>query len=113
LRTPIIGSGGNLIGTIENVAGMYTSLLLIDDNGVVQDLRRFTSFSSGRAEFNVPVSRDGAPRDTSQILFAIATQTRPVTITNRAGYLAKDFFAQLQAEFGSSAIIALAPFEVR
>lgn len=113
LRTPIIGSGGNLIGTIENVAGMYTSLLLIDDNGVVQDLRRFTSFSSGRAEFNVPVSRDGTPRDTSQILFAIATQTRPVTITNLAGHLAKDFFAQLQAEFGSSAIIALAPFEVR
>lgn len=113
LHTPIISNGGNLTGTIENVAGMYTSLLLIDDNGVVQDLRRFTSFSSGRAEFNVPVTRDGAARDTNQILFAIATQTRPSTITNHAGHLAKDFFTQLQAELGSSAIIALAPFEVR
>lgn len=113
LRTPIVSSGGRLVGTIDNVAGMYTSLLLIDDNGVVQDLRRFTSFVSGRAEFDVPVSRAGTARDTSQLLFAIATQTRPNTISQRAGRLAEDFFPALQAELGSGSIIALVPFEVR
>lgn len=113
LRTPIVSNGGRLIGTINNVAGMYTSLLLIDDNGVVQDLRRFTSFVSGRAEFDVPVSRAGAARDTSQLLLAVATQTRPNTISQRAGRLAKDFFPALQDELGSGAIIALVPFEVR
>ena len=113
LHTPIVNSGGRLVGTIDNVAGMYTSLLLIDDNGVVQDLRRFTSFVSGRAEFDVPVSRAGTARDTSQLLFAVATQTRPNTISQLAGRLAQDFFPALQAELGSGTIIALVPFEMR
>jgi len=113
LRSPIVGNGGHLVGTINNIAGLYTSLLLIDDNGVVQDLRRFTSFAAGRAEFDVPVTRPGAARDTSQILMVIATQTRPKTIALRAGHLAKTFFSDLQDELGTGFLLALVPFEVR
>ncbi len=113
LRSPIVSNGGHLVGTINNIAGLYTSLLLIDDNGVVQDLRRFTSFAAGRAEFDVPVTRPGAARDTSQILIVIATQTRPETIALRAGYLAETFFPDLQDELGTGFMLALIPFEVR
>jgi len=113
LRSPIVSNGGHLVGTINNIAGLYTSLLLIDDNGVVQDLRRFTSFAAGRAEFDVPVTRPGAARDTSQILIVIATQTRPKTIALRAGHLAKTFFSDLQDELGTGFMLALIPFEVR
>ncbi len=113
LRSSIVRSGGHLVGTIENIAGMYTSLLLIDDNGVVQDLRRFTSFFAGRAEFDVPVSRLGAARDTSQILLVISTPGRPTTIALRAGHLANDFFKKLKSELGGSFKLALVPFEVR
>lgn len=108
-----VASGEALVGTIEGVGGAYTSLLLIDDNGVVQDLRRFMRFTSGRAEFAVPVTRDGAARDTSQLLMAIATADRPGTIGAQAGQLAERFFPPLAAEIGSVASFAILTFDVR
>lgn len=113
LNSPVVGSGGHLTGTINNIAGFYTSLLLVDDNGVVQDLRRFTNFAAGSAEFDVPVTRQGAARDTSQILMVVASRFRPETISRRAGYLAEDFFTNLHKELGKDYRIALIPFEVR
>jgi len=113
LRSQIVSNGGNLVGSIDKIAGMYTSLLLIDDNGVVQDLRRFTSFAAGRAEFDIPVTRSGAARDTNQILFAITTPNRPETISSRAGHTAADFFAGLKTEQGENINLALVPFQVR
>ena len=113
LQASLINSGNELRGSIDNVAGFYTSLLLVDDNGVVQDLRRFVRFESGRAAFEVPVTRDGAARDTSQLLIAIATQGRPATVSNLAGRLAADFFPALEAEIGRGAIMAVVPFDLR
>lgn len=113
LHSQVVRNGGNLTGSIGKIAGSYTSLLLIDDNGVVQDLRRFTSFIAGRAEFDVPVTRPGAARDTSQILLAITTPARPATISARAGHLAADFFADLKDEQGENINLALSPFQLR
>ncbi len=113
LQATLINSGNELRGSIENVAGYYTSLLLIDDNGVVQDLRRFVRFESGRAAFEVPMTRDGAARDTSQLLVALATQGRPAAVTQFAGRLASDFFPALEAEIGTRAIMAVVPFDLR
>lgn len=113
LRSRDVASGERLIGNIGNVAGRYTSLLLIDDNGVVQDLRRFTRFVGSSAEFDIPVTRDGANRDTSQLLLVLTTQGRPETLTNLSGRLAEDFFGPLDAELGTQGQIAILPFFVR
>jgi len=113
LRTPIVNSGERLRGTIGNIGGRFTSLLIVDDNGVVQDLRRFTRFTAGSAEFDVPVTRDGDARDTSQLLIAITSNGAPITIRERAGRLAEDFFHALNAELGDAASIAILPFFVR
>lgn len=113
LQATLVNSGGELRGTIENTAGFYTSLLLVDDDGVVQDLRRFVRFEGGRAEFNVPVTRDGDARDTSQLLIAVATAARPATIGSLAGRYASDFFPALEAEVGTAAVIAVVPFDLR
>lgn len=113
LQSTVVNSGGELRGTIENTAGFYTSLVLVDDDGVVQDLRRFVRFEGGRAEFNVPVTRDGDARDTSQLLVAVATASRPTTIGAFAGRYASDFFPALEAEVGDAAVIAVLPFDLR
>ena len=42
-------------------AGRYVTLLMVDDNGVTHDLRRFLINSGGRISFDVPVARDGQP----------------------------------------------------
>lgn len=113
IAADIVPSGGVLTGTIDGTAGRYVSLLLIDANGVVQDLRRFLQFQGGRTDFEVPVTRDGTARDTHQLLMALTTAARPDTITQRAGNLAQDIFPQLRSEIGAAVQIALVPFDVR
>lgn len=113
LRSRDVASGERLIGNVGNVAGRYLSLLLIDDNGVVQDLRRFTRFVGSTAEFDIPVTRDGSARDTSQLLIVMTTDGPPKTLGNLSGRLAEDFFGPLEAELGSRGQIAILPFYVR
>lgn len=108
-----VASGDNLTGVLRGTAGQYVLLLLIDNNGVVQDLQRFLSFSGNFTRFDVPVTRQGAPRDTSQLLLAIATQRPAQVIRDRAGQLARDVFAGLSGEIASGAAIAVATFDVR
>ncbi|MEM8851666.1 MAG: hypothetical protein AAGE03_16745, partial [Pseudomonadota bacterium] len=108
-----IASGGTLVGRVEGGGAGYTSLLLVDDNGVVQDLRRFLRFTGGRAEFAIPMTRDGVARETSQLLIAIATPTRPATIADLAGRLATDVFPALAEEIGPRAAFAVQPIIIR
>jgi len=106
-------SGETLTGVLRGTAGRYVTLLLIDDNGVVQDLQRFMAFSGNIARFDVPVSRNGPARDTSQILLAIATRAPPGPIKSRVGELAQEVFAGLEGELASGAAIAIETFDVR
>ena len=108
-----ITSGANLTGAIGNTAGRYISLLLVDDNGVVQDVGNYLSFTGSAARFDVTFTRDGNTRDTSQTLVALATATRPATLNAQNGQLAVDFFAALRAELGPDTPLVLVPFDVR
>ncbi len=108
-----IESGTNLTGAIGNTAGRYISLLLVDDNGVVQDVGNYLSFTGSAARFDVLLTRDGNARDTSQTLVALATATRPSTLNTQNGQLAADFFAALRSELGPDTPLVLVPFEVR
>jgi hypothetical protein len=108
-----VPSGGNLTGVLRGTAGRYVTLMLIDNNGVVQDLQRFMSFSGNFARFDVPVTRPGAPRDTKQVLLAIATRRPSTEIRGRAGQLAKDVFSGLSGEIASQAALAVTTFDVR
>ncbi len=108
-----VASGGRLTGIIRGGAGRQLTLLLIDDNGVVQDLGRFLSFSGALAQFDVPVTRDGPARDTSQILVAIGTTRSPRALTDRAGYLSDEVFSGLVGELADGAWLAVATFDVR
>lgn len=113
LQADEIDSGGSLVGRIANGAGHYNTLLLVDDNGVVQDLRRFLIVQGGEVAFDIPMARVGATRDTSQLLIAIATPGRIESVTANAGRLASDFFPALIAELDDSALIGLGSVYVR
>lgn len=108
-----VASGDRLTGRVAGIGGNQATLLLIDDNGVVQDLRRFTLQSGDQLQFDVPVHRVGADRDTSQLLVALATPTRPETVTSLAGRLAEDFFPPLAPVHQDQALIGVAPVYVR
>ena len=113
LEATEIDSGGAAVGRITNGAGHYNTLLLIDDNGVVQDLRRFLVAQGGDVTFHVPMTRDGSARDTQQLLIAVATNQRINSVTTHAGRLAADFFPALLAEIGDDALIGVGSIYVR
>lgn len=106
-------SGQDLTGRVAGGAGLYTTLLLIDDAGVVHDLRRFLVGSAAGSRFEIPLARFGDPRDTHQLLIAIATPRRPDAVTRHAGALAETFFDALGAELGQDLRAGLASVYVR
>lgn len=108
-----VPSGGEISGVLRGVAGRYVVLLIVDNNGVVQDLQRFMSFSGNFARFTVPVTRVGPARDTSQSLIAISTDQPAATIRARDGQLAADVFRDLDEAQGRSAAIGFTTFDVR
>ena len=108
-----VDSGGNLSGRISGSAGLYTTLLLIDDNGVVHDLRRFLVGSATGSRFQIPVARSGQSRDTHQLILAIATPQRPGSVASNAGEMADDFFGALSSDVGQRPRIGVASIYVR
>ncbi|WP_405402635.1 hypothetical protein [Paracoccus sp. Ld10] len=108
-----IASGANLSGRVSGGAGFYTTLLLIDDEGVVHDLRRFLIGSSAGSRFDIPLARFGVARDTHQLILALATPVRPDSVTRLAGSAAEAFFDGLGAETGQDLRVGLASIYVR
>lgn len=113
LDAQTIESGESLTGTIGNVSGRYVTLVLIDDNGVVQELGEYLTFRGGFARFDVPLNRAGVIRDTSQVLMAFASAARPATVDRENGQLAETYFASLRAELGNATPLVMVPFNIR
>ncbi|WP_299840728.1 hypothetical protein [uncultured Paracoccus sp.] len=113
LEASEVASDGQLIGEITGAGGNPVALLIIDDNGVVQDLGRFTLASGEVTRFDIPVYRVGGNRDTSQLLMAVALPQRPESIAGLSGRLASDFFPPLAEAAAGRALIGVAPVYVR
>ncbi len=108
-----IDSGTELTGRLSGTGGRNITLVLVDDNGVAQDLGNYLTVGVNTARFAAPLRRAGTARDTRQLLLAIGTATRPASSTRQNGQLAEDYFGALTSEIEGRATITLAPFDVR
>lgn len=108
-----VPSGGRLTGVVRGVAGKAVLLMLVDANGVVQDLDRFTTVNGNFARFEVPVTRSGPQRDTAQLLLVLAAPQSVQVLRDRMGRLAQDVFSGIDSTALRNAAIALATFTVR
>lgn len=108
-----VPDGGRLVGALQGAQGRFVTLIVIDDNGVVQDLAPFLSFSGDTVRFDVPMTRFGPSRDTHAMLMAIATSGRPTALDTHAGFLAEDFFPALRETVDRNAPLAMIPFTLR
>ncbi|ARC90743.1 hypothetical protein [Rhodovulum sp. MB263] len=108
-----IVSGGRLTGSLRGVGGRYVLLLLIDNNGVVQDLQRFLSFAGNRAKFEVPVTLAGPARDTSQLLLAVASDGPVPGLRAQIGRRADQVFPPGRRAALGAAALALVGFDLR
>lgn len=106
-------SGDFLTGRILGAGGLYVTLLLVDDNGVVQDLAPFVTIEGNTPVFEAPVARSGPARATRQVLLAIGTQGAPLDLSGEIGREAQEVFGPIPAETLQSMVFGLATFDVQ
>lgn len=106
-------SGDSLQARVVGAGGLFLTLLLIDDNGVVQDLARFTSLDGNDPVIEVPVARAGPARDTRQVLLVLGSPDAPIDLGDGIGREAQDAFGSLGADVLESAVFGLVTFDVR
>ncbi len=112
LDATVVDSGTSLTGIVQGVAGRFLTLLLIDDNGVVQDLGPFVTLAGNLARIDAPVARDGPSRDTRQIVLALVTRDPPGELRARLGQVAQAVFTGLPDAMAQGDI-ALETLDVR
>ncbi|PJI84231.1 hypothetical protein BC777_3771 [Yoonia maricola] len=106
-------SGDRLRATVTGASGLFLTLLLIDDGGVVQDLARFTTLQDDTAVVDVPVARVGQARTTRQAFVAIGTQDAPLDLAASIGGSADDVLGSLPTDVLRGAVFGLVTFDVR
>ena len=115
LPVRVIASGATLSARIHNTSGQVLHLVLIDDEGLVQTLDGFLQFRRGAGQFAIPMTFQGGPIVTQQLLLAIASPVPLETVRRASGQEAAPFFATLREELttrGLTPDMAMVAFSV-
>ncbi|MDD7971948.1 hypothetical protein [Roseinatronobacter alkalisoli] len=113
-----IASGSQLEGQVHDSSARLPHLLLIDNAGRVQTLARFLRPAGDgiTTDFAVPMTLQGPPVETWQLLLAISSDAPLATIETFSGpQEAAPFFARLRAEIatrGHATDLALIAFSL-
>lgn len=113
LDTVTLSSGDTLTGRVLGAGGLFVTLLLVDDNGVVQDLAQFVTLDGSTPVFDVPVARSGPSRATRQVLLAIGTTDAPLDLSDRIGQEAQEVFGPIPAETLQAMVFGVTTFDVQ
>ena len=113
LESTSLASGDTLNGRVIGAGGLFVTLLLIDDNGVVQDMTPFVRLEDDVPLFAAPVARSGPVRATRQILLALGTQAAPLDIEARIGNVSQTVFAPIPGDTLRNMVFGVATFDVR
>ena len=113
IDTATLASGDLLTGRVLGAGGLFVTLLLVDDNGVVQDLAPFVSIEGNTPVFEAPVARSGPSRATRQVLLAIGTADAPLDLSGEIGREAQDVFGPIPAETLATMVFGVATFDVQ
>ncbi|MEO0744409.1 MAG: hypothetical protein AAFY49_03585 [Pseudomonadota bacterium] len=108
-----LSSGESLQARVLGAGGLFLTLILVDDNGVIQDLARFTTLDGNDPVIDAPVARSGPSRDTRQMLIVLGSPDEPIDLSQGIGQLAQDAFAALPREVLETALFGVATFDVR
>lgn len=113
LESTDLVNGDALNGKVIGAAGLFLSLLLIDDNGVVQDLAPFVTLEGATPAFEAPVARAGRARVTRQILVALGTTDGPINLSEQIGREAQQVFSEIPAATLKGMLFGIATFDLR
>ena len=113
MENTTLQSGDTLRARVVGAAGLYLTLLLVDDNGVVQDLARFTTIDGSEPVIDVPVARAGPARDTRQLLVVLGSADAPIDVSAGIGGEAEDAFASVPFDVLENAVFGVVSLDIR
>lgn len=113
LDSSTLTNGETLKARIIGAGGLALAVMMIDDNGVVQDLSRFTTIDGTDPVISAPVSRAGDGRETRQLLMVFGTTGAALDLTGFEGRMAQDVFNSLGPQRLNQAAFAVVSFDVR
>jgi serine/threonine-protein kinase len=111
-----IASGADLRGTIEGVQLRWLYLVLIDDDGMVQDLSQYLSKQDGRLTFAAPMYVQGQGRLRNQLLVGVATSHKLSLLKTDKPIRAEDFLPTVVDEAdrkGADVALGVGAFRVK
>ncbi|BCH25449.1 hypothetical protein MesoLjLb_52340 [Mesorhizobium sp. L-8-3] len=111
-----IASGDELSGRISNLSRNRLYLVVVDDEGKVQEVEQLFLESDGTVGFRAPLTLTDGPVGTEQLLVAIASDEALETFSLQEGEQAAAFFDELRAEIrrrGSTVDFGMASVIVR
>ncbi len=109
-------SGDFLRGTITDIRGRHLHVLVVDDEGLVQQIDDYVQPRIGGADIKVALSVSGQAVRTAQMLIAVATKGPLETVATANATQADEFFSILSEELAvanRSADIAIVSFYLR
>lgn len=118
LSASSIESGREIEGAVDDVRRRWFYLLVVDDEGRVQEVAEERLFLGGKGKvgFRTPLTLTGGPVATIQILIAIASDVELEQVKLADGDQAQPYFARLReeiAERGGGIAFGIAPLTVR
>jgi hypothetical protein len=96
--TPEVRSGEVLTGRIHNFRRSRLYLIIIDDDGKVQELEDLRPEAGNTVSFRAPLTLTDGPVGTVQLLIAIASDHALLTFSAHEGTQAEPYFEQLRNE---------------
>ncbi|CUH78136.1 hypothetical protein TRM7557_01740 [Tritonibacter multivorans] len=112
LEQRTLNSGDRLRARVIGAGGLNLALLLVDDNGVVQDLSRFATLEGDAVVIDAPVARAGALRNTRQMFFVLGHENEGFDLEAEMGKTAQDVFSSLSGDILQDAVFAMTTFQV-
>lgn len=115
LAAAAIDSGEPLSGIISGMPGGWLYLLIVDDEGKVQELKDLEA-EADAVSFRAPLTLTGGPVGTVQLLLALASDAPLDSVARNEGAPAELYFPPLRAEVaqaGAAIRLALVPFVLR
>ncbi|WP_353646407.1 hypothetical protein [Mesorhizobium sp. WSM2239] len=113
---PEVRSGEMLTGRIHNFRRRWLYLIIIDDDGKVQELQDLMPEAGNTVSFRAPLTLTDGPVGTVQLLLAIASDHPLLTFAVHEGTQAQPYFEQLRKEIlkqGNQVDFGVASFIVR
>ncbi|MCT7374130.1 hypothetical protein [Chelativorans salis] len=100
LEAQSIRSGTYLSGQVGNLRRGMLYLIVIDDEGKVQEIDQLFQGAAGEIGFEAPMTLTRGPVETVQLLLAVASDVPLTTFASHEGETAETYFAALAEEIG-------------